>query len=515
MAKKIYFGATTQVTTPGSITTYSITSSNISTYFTVTNSSYYFAGSGSTFTSNNAGVASSTAKTTLVAKKSGTISFDYSYSSESTYDKFTLIVGTTTVENAVSGATTSKSYSGTINVGDIIEFQYSKDSSVNKNDDQCTFSNMKIQVQGSSTTTTKQNIARKVSKCYFGVGGVARKVKKGYIGVGGVARPFIGGDTVSYYGTITNLSSARSGLGGASIGGYALFAGGRPGSAVSTVDTYNNTLVKGTAASLPEIAVYLSAGTVGDYAVFTTENYLVAYNKNLTRSTYTQLSGSRYYLGVANTNGYLLFAGGRDDGGNKYNIVEAYNNTLTKTTADNLESEKMGLSGASVGGYAIFAGGQNSSKVMTAKAEYYTSSLTKTSLSDLSTGRYFLTGGSTGANAIFAGGWNENPLSNVDSYSSSLVHSKITNLPEPKSESVSVSIGGNCIFSGGNNPLKSNRFCSSTHVFSSTLSLSTLTSLSVGRYEFAGASVGDYVLFAGGSGYSTSNIDVVDAYVLT
>ena len=74
------------------------------------------------------------------------LSFDYSYSSEQKYDKFTLKVGGTTVENAVSGATTSKSYSGSLTSGQTIEFSYVKDSSQDKNDDKCTFSNMSITI---------------------------------------------------------------------------------------------------------------------------------------------------------------------------------------------------------------------------------------------------------------------------------------------------------------------------------------------------------------------------------
>lgn len=123
----------------------SITATNIADYFTVANGTYYFAGSGSVFTSNNGGKASSTASTVLTAKQDiSVLAFRYSYSSERTYDKFTLKVGGATVENAVSGATTNKSYNGSLTKGQTIEFTYSKDSSQNGNDDKCTFSDMHI-----------------------------------------------------------------------------------------------------------------------------------------------------------------------------------------------------------------------------------------------------------------------------------------------------------------------------------------------------------------------------------
>ena len=125
-----------------------ITASNISDYFTVTNgSSYYFKGEGNVFTTNNAGVNSSTATTTLTAKQDiSEISFNYSYSSEPNYDKFTLKVAGSIIENAASGATTTKSYNGSLTSGQTIEFKYVKDGSVNKNDDKCTFSNMVIKL---------------------------------------------------------------------------------------------------------------------------------------------------------------------------------------------------------------------------------------------------------------------------------------------------------------------------------------------------------------------------------
>ena len=125
-----------------------ITASNISEYFTVTNDgSYYFNGQGNVFTTNNAGISTSTASTILTAKQDiSEISFDYSYSSEPNYDKFTLKVAGSFIENGVSGPTTAKSYNGSLTSGQTIEFKYIKDSSVDKNDDRCTFSNMVIKL---------------------------------------------------------------------------------------------------------------------------------------------------------------------------------------------------------------------------------------------------------------------------------------------------------------------------------------------------------------------------------
>lgn len=168
-----------------------ITVDNISNYFTVTNGSYYFKGSGNIFTSNNSGKASSEASTTLKALKDTDVSFSYSYSSESNFDKFTLIVGDETVESAVSGATTTKSYTGSLKAGQTIVFKYSKDSSQDKNDDKCTFYDMSI--------TTKvevgkklESVAHKATKLLFGdFTGRAQTALRGYIGDrNGVAQLF-------------------------------------------------------------------------------------------------------------------------------------------------------------------------------------------------------------------------------------------------------------------------------------------------------------------------------------
>lgn len=170
-------------------TNLSVTASNISSVFTVANSSYYFVGSGSTFTTNNGGVKSTTAQTTLTALYDMTISFTYSYSSEQNYDKFTLTVGGTTVENAVSGATTTKTYSGTIAKGKTIVFTYAKDGSTDSNNDKCTFSNMQVTYTVQTQTGTENKVlTSKITKNYAVIDGKTRNIAKMYAVVDGKTR---------------------------------------------------------------------------------------------------------------------------------------------------------------------------------------------------------------------------------------------------------------------------------------------------------------------------------------
>ena len=118
--------------------------------------------SGTKWVSNNAGVSNSTAYISLTLKQNiGWISFDYSYSTEASYDKMTVIVGNTTVASAVSGNTTTKSYkTGSVASVEQIAFIYEKDSSADRNDDKCTFSNMVIFIPNG--TTVQKGIARNV-----------------------------------------------------------------------------------------------------------------------------------------------------------------------------------------------------------------------------------------------------------------------------------------------------------------------------------------------------------------
>lgn len=200
MAKSVYVGVKTEFpiyeeTTTTIEKTISITASNVSTYFTVANNAYYFEGSGSSFTSNNVGINSSTAETTFAAKQNiKSITFDYSYSTEKNYDKFTLQVAGTTIKNAVSGVG-SNSYNGSLTSGQTIIATYEKDESDAGNDDKCVIKNIVIVVDVTETTQTQigteiREVARKVKRLYASVSGVARKIKKGYVGVNGVARQF-------------------------------------------------------------------------------------------------------------------------------------------------------------------------------------------------------------------------------------------------------------------------------------------------------------------------------------
>lgn len=192
MAKNIYVGGNISIP-GGEITTFiDITADNISDYFTISNSSYYFAGSGSTFTSNNKGIHSSTAQTILTAKVAiNNFRISYGVSSETNYDKFTFTAKGTTVANAISGSSSISDYSvGDLAVGDQLSFKYTKDSSASSGSDTAWFQKMSFTITTATEPVEKTNVALAGKKIYVGVNGIARKAKKAYIGVNGVARMF-------------------------------------------------------------------------------------------------------------------------------------------------------------------------------------------------------------------------------------------------------------------------------------------------------------------------------------
>ena len=109
------------------------------------------------YLSNNQNVGSSTATSTFTittGTEAGTLSFDYTVSSETNYDKLTITVNGTTIASNISGEQ-SKTYSvsATANSTYTIVVTYKKDSGGNKGADTASISNI-IMPTGSTITIT-------------------------------------------------------------------------------------------------------------------------------------------------------------------------------------------------------------------------------------------------------------------------------------------------------------------------------------------------------------------------
>ena len=508
--KNIYVGVTTDVpiyeTVKKQVT---MTPDNISTYFEVTNSAYYFAGSGNVFTANNLGVDSSTATTVLKLKQDVTnLSFQYQYVTEANYDKFTIKKGSNTIVSAASGTYGPMTFNaGDITAGTTLTFSYTKDGSQSASGETALFQNLKFSVETTTQTGTETK-------------SIARKIKKAYVGVGGVARPCWGGGELTSYGNITGLSLARNELAATTIGDYALFGGGRDtsGTCVSTVDAYDTSLTRTTPTTLSTGRRGLAATTVGDYALFgggytsgtTTTNAVNAYNTSLTRTTPSTFKLARSYLAATTVGNYALFGGGHTGSTATTGSVNAYDTSLTRTSATALSDSRKELAATTVGNYALFGGGSGSS-TYSSVVNAYDTSLTRSSATSFDTAVSRLAATTVGNYALFAGGYNDGDIiSDINAYDTSLTRTTATSLTVARYYLSATAIGEYAIFAGGYTGSDVN---ARVDIYDSALTRKTFKYLYTGRQKLAATTVGNYALFGGGDMDSVRS-QVVDAFTI-
>ena len=306
--------------------------------------------------------------------------------------------------------------------------------------------------------------ARKMKKAYIGIGGTARKIKKMYIGdSSGKARLCYSAE-LDRHGMAAALSAARYDMRTATVGNYALFAGGlKPGLfSVKTVD---------------------------------------AYNTSLTKSTPAEMTWERGYHGSASIGGYALFAGGeqRTTSGSQFmHITEAYNASLTRSRAPDMSdsSGKLNMGAATVGNYALFAGGQaydrlNGKGNLSLKVNVYDTSLTHTMAADLNgRPRHYVRGASVGNYALFAGGQDTDyPCYYVDAYDASLTRTAAPYLSRSDNRNAAATVGNHAVFVG--NP-------DSADIYDASLTRTSAAILSTERTGLAATTVGNYAIFSGG-----------------
>lgn len=521
MAKRMYIGAETDVPVYGE-QIIDITGNNIEEYFSMAhnNTTYGFKWNTSqnAFISGNSGYNSSTGQTTFTALKDiPNLSFDYSWGSEGSCDRFYLTVAGTTVQNGVSGALTTKSWSGNLTKGQAIILKYTKDGSVHSNGDQCKMYNMKAPgiVQ---TGTVRKEAARKVVRAYISVAGIARKVKKIYRGVAGIARGIFVGGGLDYHGTITSMSTPTSTGASASIGNYGIFAGGFAGSTpTNIVEAYNSSLVKSTPSVLSQARTHFGGAHVGSYALFAGGSYgsnstasqtkystVDTYNTSLSKSTATALSTAKRVDMGASTGTYAIFAGGSNGANDSryvsyYATVNAYNSSLSRSDPTALSQGRDSMAVTTVGEYAIFAGGQYlgyaewfgaNTFLWSGVVDAYNSSLTRSVPTALATTRHNAAGASTGGYAIIAGGNGGGQI--VETYNTSLTRSTA---PDLSGTSDRTSIRGEVLdkyamFVGGSCSLVDIYTDKLTKLIGKDVSITPNKSVPVGNYALFGDSNG-------------------------
>lgn len=190
----------------------------------------------------------------------------------------------------------------------------------------------------------------------------------------------------------SGLTVARYDLAATTVGKYVVFAGGetidknsRQSTYRNTVNSYNEYLTQTNPTSLSYARSNLAAASVGDYALFaggetidiysddvyTNYDTVNAYDQYLTRiNPLYGLTAGRFFLAATTVNDHALFAGGSsnryDDNMNLldtyYNTVDSYDRTLTRTAITGLDTGVDRLASTTVGKYALFAGGRYTTK---------------------------------------------------------------------------------------------------------------------------------------------------------
>ena len=501
--------------------TASITANNISTYFDVTNGTYSFVGSGSSFTSNynSSTYSASTATSTWTAKKDmSNVSLNWSTSASSTNTSrvyFTMTVAGTTVVSKTAGSN-SGTWTGSLKAGEsIVLTYYSQRGNNSSYRGTATISAISV-----TQTTTVQTGTTTAS--------VARRIKMAYIGIGGKARPcWGGGGKLTYYGTITAMSTAKHSHAATTVGNYALFAGGMNSSGeVASVDAYNASLVRSTPTALSIGRAYLSATSVGEFALFggggnrsgaTWYASVDAYNASLTRSTPTALSAGRAYSSATTVGNYALFAGGKNSSA-YLDTVDAYNASLTRSTPTALSFARCNVSATTVGNYALFAGGAESGGALDT-VDAYNASLTRSTPTALSFARASMPATTVGNYALFAGGmtltasYEVLSCDTVDAYNTSLTRSTPTALSVARDSLAATQLGDYALFGLGEDAATGEAM-SVVDAYDSSLVRSTPAALTGRGANPASATVGNYALFSGGSPDFINGSSMVEAYTI-
>lgn len=268
---------------------------------------------------------------------------------------------------------------------------------------------------------------------------------------------------------IRSVHSASS-----AVGNYGLIAGGASsdtdGAEIKSVWYYDDSLVYGSLNSNSGLyykSNHLAGASVGDYAIFAggvyyddyTSSYLfnssaIAYNGSLTRYSISSLSTARCKLAGTNCVNYALFAGGTTSNINysgASNVVDAFNTSLTRTIATILQTPRLYCKGVRVGNYALITGG-GSTNGFSNVVDSYNSSLTKSVATNLETKvvQHGVCSSENNLYALIAGG-------NISSYSKTKVVNiydesltkTLSEIDETRSNLLGASIHGGIIFAGG------------------------------------------------------------------
>ena len=374
-----------------------------------------------------------------------------------------------------------------------------------------------------------EGIARKIKKMYVGVNGIARKVKKGYIGINGIARLFFAGGAPVYAGETTPLPNAISRFAGASVGKYAVFAGGSTSGSVSSTSVrttaYDASQVQSTPEYLSQAVCELSGVSLSQYAIFAggenESKQVVAYDMTLTKSVpATRLSVGRGYMPVARIGEYGVFGPGYSTVGSRSRAArtEAYNDELTHFSCPNVTDNNNceNSTGASNTNYAVFNGARTYNGGATKLTYALDSDLTLINSVQPSDQTGYSRAGATvgdGEYAVFAGGASSSFTMEHDevfAYDTDLVYSNLSELTQGRCNAAALTMYGTAIFAGGQ--IDDEEGTSLIELYGPELTKEEGFTMQSARYELAGAIADEDVAFIAGGivgGSTVSDADLI------
>lgn len=314
---------------------------------------------------------------------------------------------------------------------------------------------------------------------------------------------------------------------------------------------------KGVTVSLSVARYTLSAGTIGNYALFiggreirTTGSPVTgvvdAINTSLTRSSAPSLSVARCLLATTNTASFSITCGGKEASGAASKKCDAYNSSLIRSEPNEIEKATVSIVGASVLDTALFFSSgyvysysnqlvyqQLETTFISGKISPASSAgnyaivcsydsgviaidsfLTQHQLDPLSINRYDMGASTAGETALFVGGYISSQSSwydNADGYTTSLTHVIAEPLIFQRSNEAGTLLGSNAVFAGGTGR-RGNDYTISD-AYNKNLVHSTPGSISSKRTQLAASTLNNYALFGGGW-YSSETYNIVDYFAL-
>jgi len=266
--------------------------------------------------------------------------------------------------------------------------------------------------------------------------------------------------------TYTDLSEPKSGMGSASLGTKAYFAGGFTGSSYrSKVEVYDViTKSWSTAGNLSEARFMVAGVTCGSRIFFAggfdwTQSFATVdiYSTLTNQWTVKQLSVDRFDMAAVSYGSKVLFAGGcgfpQFPNITWYDIVDIYDTLTGQWSAAYLSQPREGMAATVVNDLAIFAGGNTGNVTTTDVVDIYNFTTDTWSTTTLSLARSQANATTVGNKVIIAGGVTSynNPTDQVDIYDASTDTWTTANLSWPRSSisSNAATVNGKVYIAGG------------------------------------------------------------------